>query len=71
MDKREQMLSIEKPEGMSAQDELAWALCRVLRWPNPDGTIEQAYIPGWLAAIATDALTRHLDATVGGRADGV
>jgi hypothetical protein len=28
--------------------DLAAALERLLTWPNPQGTIEQAYIPGWL-----------------------
>lgn len=52
---------IEKPEGMSAEDELAWALSRVLRWQNPLGTVMDYYIPSWLREYATDALKRYLE----------
>jgi PAS domain-containing protein len=32
------------------------ALQRLLEWPNPNGTIEQAYVPMWLAASCRAAL---------------
>lgn len=48
-----------KPEGMTEADELAWALARVLRWPDPAGTIIDT-LPGWLAGLARAALRRYI-----------
>lgn len=42
----------------NAADELAHALMRVLRWPNPEGTIGEYYLPKWLTQLAEDALTK-------------
>ncbi len=62
MNKVQIIESKERPEGMSEADELAWALARVLRWPNPNGTIADYYLPGWLSEHAKSALRRYLRA---------
>ncbi len=41
----------------AATKALADALTRLLEWPNPQGTIEQAYIPRWLADECRAALS--------------
>jgi hypothetical protein len=60
MNRVEILESNEKPEGLTQTDELAWALSRVLRWTNPQGTIADAYVPGWLTQHAKDALLRYV-----------
>jgi hypothetical protein len=61
MNREEITQSIDKPAGMSAEDELAWALAGLLRWPLPGGRDIAALLPGWLIDHARDALTRYRD----------
>jgi hypothetical protein len=58
-DKTDVLSSRDKPDGMSVEDELAWALSSVMRWPNPNGTIAHAYVPPWLRDIAAHAIGRY------------
>ena len=52
--------AIETPHSMSVEDELAFALSRVMRWPNPEGPVGLTAIPGWLREIGLNALTRYV-----------
>lgn len=61
MTRLEIMTACERPDGMTVEDELAWALHRMARWPNPQGTIMDAYVPGWLGEVVRGALNRYID----------
>ena len=52
--------SIDKPIGMSTEQELAWALKRVMDWHYPHGTNYDEYIPRWLKDLTDHALGRYL-----------
>lgn len=42
------------------EEQLDFALRRVLEWPLPNGTVETGALPAWLARIARDALAGNL-----------
>lgn len=52
--------SVNIPKDMDIQDELAWILSRVLSWQNPDGTIEDKYLPPWMTVRARDILRKYI-----------
>lgn len=45
----------------SREEQLDFALRRVLSWQLPQGTIQEYAIPGWLNEIAMSALRGDLD----------
>jgi hypothetical protein len=59
------------PKAAPTLCELAKALTRLLEWPNPDGTIEEYYIPKWLAAQCREALAAAALAGVAAQGGGL
>ena len=60
MTRLEIIQSSDPPDNMTTEDKLAYALASIMTWPNPDGTIMETYIPGWLADIGRSAIVEYV-----------